>query len=451
MKNTKIDFADSMLVTYIKGEIEKGKNNTEIYESYEDCVKKFNLNIKQASFERRIRVIRQKLGGPRDLNLPKNKDLGFSLEVEENTKSGTKHVCSRSSELKTIEDLIAYSKQDMDIWDLDKSKVGTYGSENNENYMVQAWFKKKSIQELSFVEQKKAIKEFFEETKPKVMYEKDFSFPMVVEDGHLLEINIADLHLGRISYEYDMEIGIKRFQESIMVLAERSSHLKISEVNLVLSGDTLNIDNTKSSTTGGTLQENAVPYKELYKRGLEMITMSIDFLISSYPFKKVNVFVVQGNHDNVGAYTLGLALENRFYTNERVDVVTKDFPRLYAEWGKTLLCYTHGQGVKKGSLPLVVMKEARDQVSGKDFIEIHRSHLHAGKVTGYSIDTSMDNSTIIERVVPSLANDSIWEAEKGYLCIPESIGFVYCKNEGLINEIKYRPNMHEKRQEREAI
>ena len=148
------------------------------------------------------------------------------------------------------------------------------------------------------------------------------------------------------------------------------------------------------------------------------------------------VLIVPGNHDFERSYYLGCALEQRYSSNLNVTVDNEATPRKYVRWGKSLICFTHGNEETKNALPLLISREAPEAWGESKFIEVHKGHVHREQT---KLILTNEETGIKERILPSLVARDDWHTKKGYLSTRESMAFIWDKENGCEAILKYHP------------
>ena len=135
------------------------------------------------------------------------------------------------------------------------------------------------------------------------------------KDGHLLVIDIADLHINKYAEahltgaDYNSKIAVERAIEGTKGLIQKASGFNIEKVVFVIGNDVLNTDNLTKSTSKHTPQDTDVNWfkafniaKDCYIKCIELCMQVADVDILHYP----------SNHDEMSGcfwlklYTLGL-------------------------------------------------------------------------------------------------------------------------------------------------
>ena len=127
------------------------------------------------------------------------------------------------------------------------------------------------------------------------------------KDAHLLVIDIADLHIGKLATtfetgeDYNSQIAVKRAKDGLQGILNKSEGFYIDKVLFVAGNDILHTDNTKRTTTAGTPQDTDGMW---YDNFLMAKNLYIELLEKLMSFAEVEVVYNPSNHD----YTHGFFL-----------------------------------------------------------------------------------------------------------------------------------------------
>jgi len=308
----------------------------------------------------------------------------------------------------------------------DKELFERYGRNQKEWKIISVWFKdnsngfllsvhfapiKQGIQTLDY---QKQFKDFVEgvHIKDKVEVVLD---PSV--DGVTVVLNIADLHIGKLVNEeeigekYNIKIAKQRFLNCVANIADRASKIyTIKKFILSTLGDTLHIDNLKSTTTSGTYVEADTRASKVFSTALEIITEGIEIL-KNYS-DEVEFININGNHCELSEQHLGIALE-AFYRNDvRVSVDSTPKNRKYRLVGENLLGWTHGD-TKMDNLPLTMAIE-QPKYWGKSLWRIMQcGHLHTSKKRVYQSENEFNG--VVVRHFSSISGTDNWHDKNTYV------------------------------------
>ncbi len=346
-----------------------------------------------------------------------------------------------SNRIKTLDDLIKATKIDLNEWFIErhiinKWDVGTKIGEEivvEELYQVKVWLKKNQ----EYLDAQKIKNDILHEIKtysPKV---KKINY--TDKTDNLLEINIFDLHFGKLATNettgdaYDTEIAKKRFLNALNKLIVRSGSFNYEKILLPIGNDFFNSDSLKNETTKGTPQDEHLLWQETVKKGRQLMQIGIEYLTL---FAPVHVIVVPGNHDWERMFMLGEMLEGWFHNNQNVTIDNSYTPRKYFKYGKCLIGFTHGNNEKAQDLPLIMAQEQSKLWQETKYREFHLGHLHHKREIKYK--STQEYKGIVIRYLRSLCGNDTWHHIKGYVGgIQSAESFVWNKKEGLIANFSY--------------
>jgi hypothetical protein len=246
-------------------------------------------------------------------------------------------------------------------------------------------------------------------------------------NGKMLEVNIADLHLGKLSWhretgdDYDWKIAKKTFLYIINDIITKVRNYKFEKILFIWCNDFFHFDTTLNTTTKGTRQDVDVRWQKLFKIGVEMLVEGIDLLSQIAP---VHTFYLGSNHDKMTSF-YAINYLDAFYRN--CDFVTVDIDpkvRKYYEYGLNLIGFSHGDDDYKrlGSLMAI---EAREAWGRTIYKECHAAHLHSEK----SID---EENGVIKRRISSPTSTDAWHFENGFVgAVKKAQSFVWDREMGL--------------------
>lgn len=249
-----------------------------------------------------------------------------------------------------------------------------------------------------------------------------------ITGGHLAEISIPDLHLGKYAApeetgeSYSPEIASRVFRTAFDdLLYQVKKAYDIERIVIPIGNDFLTSDNLKNTTTRGTPQDVQGSFHAHFRLGWSLLVEAIEKARAVAP---VDVIVVPGNHDSIASFVLGQILGVYFASVQDVRVHNQnDQPRKYLRYGEVLLGYAHGHSEKARSLPMLMATEAALAWGKTRHREIHLGHLHHTRDTHFLGSNEIDG--VILRVIPSLSATDRYHASQGYRSQRAALAFVY--------------------------
>ena len=251
-------------------------------------------------------------------------------------------------------------------------------------------------------------------------------------DGLIAEVNIADLHVGKLCWRgdtgnnYDYKIARQVYYNILGEIANQLKTMSIAKIVFVWSHDFFNSDTITKTTTGGTPQDTDVRWQKLFDVGVEMLVNGIMTLREIAP---VETFYLPSNHDMVTAYHAVKYLEAFYRQDKAVKVDTNPKSRKYNLYGVTLVGYDHGDKAKPAKLAAMMPVEVPDLWAQSIYREYHTAHLHSE----HAINES--NGVIVRRISSPTAADT-WHFDHCYIgAVRKAQTFIYDPKRGLVQII----------------
>lgn len=343
----------------------------------------------------------------------------------------------------TVEKLLDIYNIDLEVWEIEKKIVNTWevGAKaptghivTTPLFQVKLWLKKKqAATDLAILR-----KQFVEDLKDLSPAVEKYKHKNPDTPGRLLEINIFDLHFGKVAWHeevgenYNIEIATQRFNQAIEYFIDIHKEHNIEKILFPISNDFFNSDRSHpfNSTTSGTPQEEDTRWQNTFRKGRELLVKGITRLSTLAP---VEVKVIPGNHDYERSFYLGDSLEGWFYNNKNVTIDNGASPRKYFKFGKCLIGLTHGNNEKSTDLPMIMAQENPEAWSKTTYREFHLGHLHHKRET--QLKSTNEYQGVIIRHMSSLSGTDSWHHKKGYVGARKSAeAFLWDPETGLVNQ-----------------
>ena len=225
-------------------------------------------------------------------------------------------------------------------------------------------------------------------------------------------ITPTDFHHGKYASTFDTGYAETREEkEDRLILSARDA---LSLVNTLgtpqsivvgIGSDFFHFDNNTTTTTLGTVMDaNMSPY-EMLMTGCQVMTRYIDELRTVAP---VELVLMAGNHDKMLSLSLLLYLAAWYRSESDVVVRLSGVSRQYTLIGRTLVCFTHGDTVKKlEHLARLAAIEVPDLWGYATSRVCFTGHDHAEKVE--------EDLGFIKYQLPSLSGADRWHHTNGYV------------------------------------
>lgn len=243
---------------------------------------------------------------------------------------------------------------------------------------------------------------------------------------------LSDFHWGKYSdagenFEaFDKNIARQRLFECTQDALERLLKLgKPDKIYLPIGSDFLNVDNDKAETTRGTPQDNDGTPQEMLVSGCELMEELVDTLRQVAP---VELVLMSGNHDRMMGLAILLVLRALYKGCPDVAVNSARTPRVYCTYGKNLIGFIHGDGVKKlNDIGALMSVEASESWHECPHRTAYTGHLHHEKTETHA------TYGLTKRQLPSLSGTDRWHARQGYVGAPKFLPiYVHDKERGVI-------------------
>jgi predicted phosphodiesterase len=268
----------------------------------------------------------------------------------------------------TYEELVEFFEIDTERWRPTTQRFNFWGNGDSPNFQVRAEFREVEYQGLR-AEDREAFRQWAE---GHALPRHDLNFYLPEKTGNLLEIMLADLHVGKfVEGSYDVDIAIERTREAVLSILRRATVDGVERIALVLNGDTFNDDNGRRTTTKGTPQQSTGRWQSIYQRVRELVT---ELALTASRLAFVDIYVISGNHDKERSFYLADGLHGSLANyRDRITVHTET-ERNAIDWGRCLIGLMHGDGLKPVDIAFSVLREY--PTTGKDIIEVHLGHQH---------------------------------------------------------------------------
>lgn len=249
------------------------------------------------------------------------------------------------------------------------------------------------------------------------------------EDGHLLIINPADVHIGKFANsletgeDYNIEIAKERVREGVKGILRNAEGYPIEKILFCIGNDILHTDNTMGSTTRLTPQDTDGKWFRHFTEALELYVEIVEMLIQIAP---VDCIHSMSNHDYMSGFHLAHALKSWYRNTDAVSVDADPKHRKYYSWKNSLIGLTHGDGAKLNNLPLHMAQEEPKKWSETKYRYWYLHHLHHKQ--RYKFMSSFDNIGVTVEFLRSPSGTDSWHYQKGYTGSIKAVeGFIHNK------------------------
>lgn len=248
------------------------------------------------------------------------------------------------------------------------------------------------------------------------------------EDAHLLVIDPADIHIGKLcsafetNDEYNNKIAVDRVMQGVYGILEKASAFNVDQILYVIGNDILHVDTPKRQTTSGTPQDTDGMW---YDNFLIAKRLHVEIIETLREVSNVFVQYDPSNHDYTNGFFLADTIQSWFSRDKNVAFNCSINHRKYYRYYNNLIGTTHGDGAKENDLPLLMAHESGTDWSSckhKYFYIHHIHHKRSKDIMGVTIEALRS---------PSGADS--WHHRNGYVHAPKAVeGFLHHKLHGQI-------------------
>ena len=369
------------------------------------------------------------------IGVEKSGKVTWGVKIDDSTsevnfdENGLAHISLLSNIPRSVEDLMAISKLDPELWFVKQQIVNFWGNNaNNANYQIKAIFDRKiSESGEAFLAAVLDSVSQHAPTYPQVTYAK------TTGEKYMLEIDIFDAHIGMQSDTYDTETACSRYYAAVMEILNWYQGKHIEEIVLILGNDLFNSEGASHSTAKSTyLNDDDLNHKRVYQNTFDTLIKSIELCRTVAPVRVISVY---GNHDPMRTFYLAHSISAYFSKCDEVTVDISQTPFFFYAYGTNLIGYTHGD-IKLSNLPML-MATSRPVLWSASKIRMWRiGHKHHKKTMDYLTHPLIcDNDMYGVRVAmcAALADKSFWAAAHGYESIKEATATLWHASKGDIS------------------
>jgi hypothetical protein len=329
----------------------------------------------------------------------------------------------------------ASSTLDVAVTDLKNLWVKTKpkkGEKSYSGYVVNPNYKKPEPQEE--VDFKVALLKDIQEYVPKFpKIKREFQ-----EDGHLLVIDIADLHINKYATaeltgaEYNSKLAVERAILGTKGLLQKSSGFNIDKIIFVIGNDVLNTDNLTHSTTKQTPQDTDVSWYEAFMIAKRCYVECIELCLS---VADVDVIHCPSNHDFMSGCFLAEVVSTYFKDCKNITFDISPSYRKCYRYFNNMINLEHGDKGKAMDLPLIYAQSNPKMWYETKFRYGYLHHWHHQDKKQFQSSKDYVGVNITYLRSPSSAD--IWHADNGFLNMVAVEGFIHSKEHGRVSHLTH--------------
>jgi hypothetical protein len=388
---------------------------------------------------------KEKQGNP-EVKTDKFTDNGYTAE----------YVVTSEKRITTVEEVIALCGIDEKIWQVDKFEVGTHEGYRKDRkvdwhidegkvtsgdvedsgkilvvplHSVRVWLSRKTAE----IRNEMVVNEFtvkalkFSPKYPKIKYSKE-------NVGHLFELGLPDLQLGRLvdaeeaNADINPDLQIIEAETVVDKLISYATVFKTERILFPVGNDFFDSNDANMTTKHGTPMSDDIRWKRTYQLGCTFVVNTVEKLMQVAP---VDLIIIPGNHDEDKIWHLGEYVDAWFNKSDSVSVDNRMSKRKYYAFGKNLVMLTHGYFERNNKLDSLMAYEVPQLWANSTHREVHLGDKHH-KVDMVLKTNELENGVVV-RILRSLASPSVWEYDKGFVgSMKAAEAFVWHENDGIV-------------------
>jgi len=258
------------------------------------------------------------------------------------------------------------------------------------------------------------------------------------EEGHLLVIDIADLHINKYATseltgaEYNSKIAVERAIEGTKGLLKKASGFEIEKILFVIGNDVLNTDNLRKSTTKDTPQDTDTHWLEAFEIAYKCYVECIELCLK---VADVDIVHCVSNHDFMSGCFLAKTLNAHYRLSKNVTFDIGSSYRKYYQYHTNLIELEHGDKGKVESLPLLIAQSQPQMWANTKFRYCYLHHIHHQDKKQYQSGKDYIGINITYLRSPSSAD--IWHSDSSYLNMVAIEGFIHSKENGRVSHLTH--------------
>ncbi|MDC1191164.1 hypothetical protein N8148_03080 [Gammaproteobacteria bacterium] len=239
-------------------------------------------------------------------------------------------------------------------------------------------------------------------------------------------VGLSDIHYMKLCYSatgkviYNRKIAERKVDEHVRNMISTMIDGGVPEkIYIPVGSDNIHVDNELHTTTRGTNQVQSTDGQWRLELSNYM-DITIDYIDRFAQVANVEIVPMFGNHDKRTAYLMLSFLEKYYKKTRGVTVNNRYHARNYFKYGRTVLCFSHGDEISLAKLQKeahkLVFTEARQQKVSIDtavHVIIFTGHLH------FDLFTELGGG-VKHFIIPSMSLPDDWHKDNGFDSTPET-------------------------------
>lgn len=340
-------------------------------------------------------------------------------QVTQTTSGDVLEAKSTSRRIKTVEDLLRHIEADMSRFDVAASEATKWecGDGNGGTIELHRVFVRLKPKAGPTVQQ--AVEALVAAASKKVAKPPVPRRPAPKAAKLWQVVVVADCHFGKYAWrgttgpagggDYDLDIAQSLISKASGELLAIGNDEKPARRTIAFVGDLLHYDNPRGQTTALTQVERDGRLQKMLDVGWGTLTRIVEQSAATTP---TDVVIVNGNHDETLTWAFQRLLLSHFRRDKRVRISEEYTSRQYAEFGKNLLGFAHGNKAKR-KLAQMMALEAKAAWSRTTCREWHTGHFHS-QAAEWQMPIETVEGVII-RQAPSMSAADDWHSENAFI------------------------------------
>ena len=258
------------------------------------------------------------------------------------------------------------------------------------------------------------------------------------KDGHLLIIDIADLHINKYAEahltgaDYNSKIAVDRAIKGTMGLIQKSSGFEIDKILFIIGNDVLNTDNLSKSTTKFTQQDTDLDWMTAFNIAKDCYIKCIELCMQ---VADVSILHCPSNHDFMSGCFLAQTIQAWFRNSKNINFDISPKYRKYHAYYGNMLEFEHGDKGKMANLPLTMAQEEPRMWAETRFRYGYLHHVHHQDKTQFKSGKDYTGVNVTYLRSPSSAD--LWHSDSGYLNTVAVEAFIHSKENGRVSHLTH--------------
>ena len=259
-----------------------------------------------------------------------------------------------------------------------------------------------------------------------------------IQEGHLLVIDIADLHINKhaekelTGEDYNSEIAVKRALEGTRGLLKKASGYNIEKIAFIIGNDVLNTDTINRTTTRGTQQDTDLHWFKAFQLARKCYVACIEMCLQ---VADVAVIHCPSNHDFMSGCFLADSLQSWFRKSKNIVFDISPAYRKYYQYHSNMLEFEHGDKGKADNIPLLMAQEKPQMWSETKYRYAYWHHVHHQDKRQFKRGKDYIGANLTYLRSPSSAD--LWHSDEGYKSQVAVEAFIHSKYKGRVAHLTH--------------